>query len=266
MTLEQALQATRETQPQQTLRFISLFAGIGGFDLGFERAGMECVAQVEWDKQAQAVLSSHFPEVARFEDIRDVGQCNLPNTDVLCGGFPCQDVSLAGERSGLQGNRSTLWTEFYRLIRDLKPRWVVVENVVGLLSSDDGRFFGTILRDLSTSGFDAEWEVLPAAVFGAPQRRERVFIVAYRSSTGKSAELEPSREGRTPLEFGGFYSNPPEYDSRQWKSEPESPMVRVADGVPAELDARIKQLGNAVVPQVAEWIGRRIVELDGGLP
>ena len=155
----------------------SLFAGIGGFDLGFERAGFTIRWQVEIDPFCRAVLAQHWPDVRRYDDVRTVGR-DLAPVDVVVGGFPCQPHSLAGRRAGADDERD-LWPEFARLIRELEPRWVVAENVPGLLSSDAGRFFGTVLGDLAACGYDAEWDCLPASAFGAPHRRDRVWIVAY---------------------------------------------------------------------------------------
>ena len=128
--------------------FGSLFSGIGGFDLGFERAGMECAWQVETDIRARGVLARHWPEVERYEDVRNVGRNDLRAVDVVCGGFPCQDVSIAGRRAGLAGERSGLWFEFHRVLDELRPRWCIIENVPGLLSSNAGRDFATILSGL----------------------------------------------------------------------------------------------------------------------
>lgn len=168
--------------------FISFFSGIGGFDLGFERADFRCVAQVEKDKAARTVLARHFPNVLRLEDIRDVRSTDLPTADVWCGGFPCQDVSIAGDRAGLAGKRSGLWFEFLRLIREACPRFVVIENVPGLLSSNRGRDFATILQGLVECGYRVVWRVLDAQHFGLAQRRKRVFIVASLGD-GRAAEI-----------------------------------------------------------------------------
>jgi len=145
------------------MKFGSLFSGIGGFDLGFERAGMQCAWQVEIDEACNKVLEKHWPAVKRYRDVREVGKHNLESVDLICGGFPCQDVSFAGLRKGLEGKRSTLWSEFYRIICEIKPRWIVAENVLGLLSSDNGQFFGNILRDLAEGGYDAECHIIPAS-------------------------------------------------------------------------------------------------------
>ena len=215
------------------LTFGSLFTGIGGIDLGLERAVMVCKWQVEIDPFATKVLEKHWPDVARFRDVREchgAGFCDVADAesageaatqqsgqlrgveqscthclspvDLICGGFPCQDVSLAGKRAGLQGKRSTLWSEFARLIRELRPRWVLAENVPGLYSASDGRFFGRVLRDLAESGYSAEWDSLPAAAFGAPHRRYRVFIVAHAQYNGrdeaKVSEGIGTRDGAPP--------------------------------------------------------------------
>lgn len=175
--------------------FGSLFSGIGGFDLGFEQAGMSCQWQVEIDAKAQAILDRHWPEVRKFGDIRNVGQHNLRAADVICGGFPCQDLSVAGKRAGLSGRRSGLWFEFHRVIKELRPRWVVIENVPGLLSSNRGRDFAALLQGLEELRYSASWRVLDAQYFGVAQRRRRVFIVAS-PERGRSEEILFEREGR----------------------------------------------------------------------
>ena len=158
------------------MTFGSLFAGIGGLDLGLERAGMECQWQVEIDPFCRKVLAKHWPDVRRYEDVRTVGADELKPVDLVAGGFPCQDVSIAGKQAGIkEGTRSGLWSEYYRVICELRPRFVLVENVPGLLVDGLGR----VLGDLAEAGYDAEWQVLSAADMGANQMRKRVFIVAY---------------------------------------------------------------------------------------
>lgn len=176
------------------IRFGSLFAGIGGFDLAFERAGMQSVFQVEIDKAARSVLDKHFPNTVRFEDVRTVGKHNLPAVDLLCGGFPCQDLSVAGKRAGLAGERSGLWWEFARLIGELNPQWVVAENVPGLLSSNGGRDFAAVQQSLVERGYCVAWRVFDSQYFGLAQRRRRVFIVASLGN-GRAAEVLFEREG-----------------------------------------------------------------------
>lgn len=153
----------------------SLFAGIGGFDLGFQRAGYDISWQVEIDPFCQKVLDKHFPRAKRYGDIRTVGANNLDPVDVICGGFPCQDISVAGKGAGLAGERSRLWFEMHRIISELRPRYVVVENVRRLLSLG----FDRVLGSLAEIGYDAEWEIISAGDVGAPHRRERVWVIAY---------------------------------------------------------------------------------------
>ena len=249
------------------MRFGSLFAGIGGFDLGLERAGMECVWQVEIDDYCNKVLAKHWPEVKRYRDVREVGKENLEPVELICGGFPCQDVSLAGKRKGLKGKRSTLWSEFYRVVCEIRPRWIAIENVPGLYSSDDGRFFTKILRELAEGGYDAEWTMLPAAAFGALHIRQRVLIVAYPK--GVYGDVIPSSFcpkiphtqlwGKQPRGSLDDFSLSGEPEPR-WTVY-ESGMGGVDSRIPNRVD-RLRALGNAVVPQVAEWIGRQIVAVE----
>jgi site-specific DNA-cytosine methylase len=446
----------------------SLFAGIGGFDLGFERAGMHTAWQVELDPYCRAVLAKHFPDAERFEDVREVGAHNLAPVDLICGGFPCQDLSVAGKGAGIDGERSGLWAEFARIIRELEPRYVVIENVPALLSppfgpprgcvcggADRGRGFandheeqqgillgsdrgrddearppdpsldgetlwrqgleiakgygemgrgmalathrqgggsvrgsdppaalrqgrsggladGTresasavsggrrpegenprtqqegsrcracggavghppgkppagvsrVLGDLAALGYDAEWDCLSAAAFGAPHRRDRIWIVAYPSGNqlreqsgrrgGKGRPDPPiaridgpqgtladadSQAGNSARATGEALPRPealersrrcgrrepqgtgvvPDADGEQhqgaphalgqssgeelwhhWATEPD--VDRVADGVPSRMD-RLSALGNALVPQIAEWIGHRILDFERG--
>ena len=169
------------------LRVIDICAGIGGMSLGLEMtAGFETVAFVEIDPYANKILKKHWPTVPRFGDVRCVSAWNLPQCDVLAGGIPCQPHSLAGKRQGADDERD-LWPEFYRLICEIRPKYAVVENVPGLRSSDHGRFFGRILRDLAQGGYDAEWISFSAADVGAPHLRERVWIMAYPASHGLHA-------------------------------------------------------------------------------
>ena len=168
--------------------FGSLFAGIGGLDLGLERAGMRCAWQVEIDPFCRKVLEKPWPDVARYGDVRNCGRHNLKPVDLICGGFPCQDVSIAGRREGLAGERSGLWFEFYRVLKELKPRWVVIENVPGLLSSNGGRDFATILRGLAQLRYGVCWRILDAQYFGVAQRRRRVFVVGHFGD-GRAAKV-----------------------------------------------------------------------------
>jgi DNA (cytosine-5)-methyltransferase 1 len=174
------------------VKFISLFSGIGGFDLGFERAGMTCATQVEIDKNCLKLLGDKFPQAERYTDVKEFHYGK--SIDLIAGGFPCQDVSVAGRRAGLAGERSGLWHEFHRIIAESRPGWVVIENVPGLLSSNEGRDFAVILRGLVECGYGVSWRILDAQYFGVSQRRRRVFVVGSLGN-GRSAQVLFEREG-----------------------------------------------------------------------
>jgi DNA (cytosine-5)-methyltransferase 1 len=222
----------------------SLFAGIGGFDLAAERVGWEVKWQVEIDERKRAVLSARFPQARQFADVREVSGADLAAVDVLTAGFPCQDISPAGRRAGITGHKSGLWSEVARIAGRLRPapRYVLLENSVGLLK----RGLDRVLVDLAGLGFDAEWTVLPAAVLGSPQLRARLWILAY--PCGERIAADDTVCAR--------WSEP--HGCSWWQAEPA--LGRVADGVPGWM---VGALGDAVVPQVAEWIFRRIQEAEG---
>mgnify|MGYP003627971694 CR=1 FL=1 len=264
------------------VRIGSLFSGIGGLELGLERAipNARTVWQVEADPYARAVLAKHWLDVPRFEDVRAVTGDDLPPCDLICGGFPCQDISTAGRGAGLAGEKSGLWSEYVRLVREIRPRFVVVENVAALL----GRGFSTVLGDLAALGYDAVWDCVPAQAVGAHHRRDRVFIVAYSNGRpdptlrGQCAAI--ARQGliRSTIGIGcdgNVERKTPIRSSRQFTSalrrtlaenrepwQPEPSVGRVADGIPRRVD-RLRCLGNAVVPQVAEVIGRVVQSIAG---
>ena len=316
--------------------FGSLFAGIGGIDLGLERAGWTGRWQVEWDPFCQHVLAHHWPDVPRYGDIHGVhgaaacpdgdansgdvstlravsqgdgsqprrdsgGTCGLclEPVDLIAGGFPCQPWSVAGKRQGTEDDR-WLWPEFERTVRELRPRYVLVENVPGLLAGRGG--MGAVLGGLAALGYDAEWDVISAAAVGAPHLRDRVWIVAHADRSGRQeprwsvavgtafgpaerggasvedadcGTVESRRRGRGTPEAGqladttsgtrlwqaqGQDGHPPFRHQGNgadcWRVEPD--VGRVAHGVPARVD-RLRALGNAVVPQVVEVIGRRMM-------
>jgi len=255
------------------VKFISLFTGIGGLDLGLERAGMECVAQVEIDDFCQKVLTKHWANVPKYKDVRDVGKENLPSADLICGGFPCQDVSLAGARKGLKGKRSTLWSEFYRIICEVQPRWAVIENVLGLLSSDNGEFFTKILRELSESGHDVMWDVIPGYAVGSPQQRERIFIIAHPKSDDRlcaktydlfsaiRSDMAEHKRLTSKVTWNGIEIDRSDQTSYM-RSFPEPIFSRVANGLSNRMDGRLKTPGNAVIPQVGEFIGNAILKAE----
>jgi len=288
------------------VRVLDLFSGIGGFSLGLERAGFRTVAFCEIDPYCRAVLARHWPGVPIHEDIcgltaevladstsaglqtertasaQQSENADFRGIDLICGGFPCQDISFAGKGAGLAGARSGRWREYHRLIRELRPRYVIVENVSALL----GRGLGEVLGDLAALGYDAEWHCIPASYVGAPHRRDRVWVVSYPNGDSKPAlALNDEVAGsETPVAYAGYTYGPsrraelqrgcaPSTDreasrfagrscdsSREWwLSEPN--VGRVAHGVPARVD-RLRALGNAVVPQVVEIIGRAIMRAE----
>jgi DNA (cytosine-5)-methyltransferase 1 len=245
----------------------SLFSGIGGIDLGFERAGFEIRWQVEIDDYCRKVLAKHWPDVKRYEDVRDVGAHNLERVDVIVGGFPCQPVSVAGRRLG-QADARWLWPEFARIVCQIRPVYAVLENVPGLFS----RGFADVLRDLAEQRYDAEWCLLSAAQFGAPHLRERAFLIAHAGSVACGGSRYFNRRNDFPRnsEWGAAQGITSGNRWKRWLAETcqdldrqtNNPWFsRVDDGLPRGLDRkRIRALGNAVVPQVAEYVARCVME------
>jgi DNA (cytosine-5)-methyltransferase 1 len=198
------------------MRFVSLFAGVGGFDLGLEASGHTCIGQVEIDKNARKVLERHWPNVPKHDDVttaidwgKEIGL--VGSTDLVVGGFPCQDLSVAGKRAGLAGERSGLFHDALAFAQSVKAKTILLENVPGLLSSNQGRDFGVVLTELANAGYsNIEWRVLDSQFFGVAQRRRRVFIVASlgtepfkqvlaerESSSGDSSQGEPQGQDST---------------------------------------------------------------------
>ena len=176
---------------EQKIRVASFFAGIGGFDLGFENAGMQTVWQCEKKEFCLDILETHWPDVPRAEDIQGVSADDIPDAEIWAGGFPCQDVSLArmGPRRGLRGKQSGLFYDFAQLIEKRRPQVIVLENVAALLSSHDGRDFAVILRTLADIGYGLAWRVLDSRHFGIPQSRTRVFIVGSLGDAAGAAKV-----------------------------------------------------------------------------
>ena len=227
------------------MRVGSLFSGIGGFDLGLERCGgFEIAWQVEKDPYCRKVLAKHWPDVPCYEDVHDVGAHNLEEVDVICGGFPCQPVSVAGKQL-VQEDERWLWPQYARILGELRSRYAIMENVPGLLV---GGGMGEILGDLAELGYDAEWGIVSAASVGAPHLRKRIFIVGHANRTRCREQC-------------GSVAVPEKLSSSErrswWGSEPN--VGRVAHGVPNRVD-RLRGLGNAIVPQVAEWVGALLHE------
>jgi len=317
------------------MNVLDLFSGIGAFSLGLERAGMHTVAFCEIDPYCRRVLARHWPEVPCYDDVRSLTAERLRadgiSVDVICGGFPCQDISTAGRGAGITGERSGLWREFARIIGEIRPRYVIVENVAALL----GRGMGDVLGDMAALGYDAEWHCIPAAAVGAPHIRDRVWIIAYPQhpdtdqpgsyrahmhQRAVAAELRDQQErvpgslcaevahtnsrcwtdgdtvasdgralpqegqqrlvcggdggsdvahtdldhgqrwrsavqvGRLP--FAREITHARDAGGTQWGAEPD--VGRVAYGVPNRVD-RLRALGNSLVPQIPELIGRAIL-------
>ena len=281
------------------MRIGSLFSGIGGLELGLERAGLgRVVWQAERDAWCRGVLAAHWPDARRFDDVRAVRAGDAERVDVICGGFPCQDISRAGKRVGMEGARSGLWSEYARIIGELSPTWVVIENVDELRRAGLDR----VLGDLAALGFDAEWATLRASDVGAPHERPRLFIVAHRCDDrcqGSAARYGAERS--LDVTGGGdSYRCCLDIVRDRLREAVESGMGGVTDGIPHAVDcnlppdcecigavfpagrglaprawepkrvlhdrreygegkgSRIHALGNAVVPQCAEVVGRAI--------
>jgi len=323
-----------------------LFSGIAGFSIGLERAGMETVAFCEIEKYPQKVLAKHWPNIPIYEDVRNVTKERLDADgiypDIVCGGFPCQDLSVAGNQKGITAERSGLWGELCRIIGEVRPKYAIVENVTALISGDRGRWFGRVLGDLAEIGYDCEWHCISASELGAHHHRDRVWIICYPQHTrwdaseireGNQARNGSDSEGSKPAgesagpgnaeklantkclgrkavdnkegnnsktkeglrvkpatrsgiendvadpiskrqQRQGEYVKPLFAEaiknwqainaesgriSGVWSTEPE--LGRVANGVP-DRTHRLKGLGNAVVPQIPELIGRAIIEVE----
>lgn len=237
------------------LRVLDLFSGIGGFSLGLKRTGgFETVAFCEIDPFCRRVLAKHWPEVP---NLGDVSTAVFPAADIITAGFPCQDISSAGNRSdraGLTGTRSGLFWQVVRAIRMVRPRFVLLENVAALLD----RGMGTVLGALAEVGHDAEWDCVPAAALGAPCIRDRLFVASYPNGTGRSGLEERNL-------FAEAGISPPRRrhvdgldlaEAGPWSASPD--VLRVDYGLSGTVD-RLRSLGNAVVPQIPEMIGRAIL-------
>ena len=260
------------------MRVLDLFSGIGGFSLGLERSGMETVAFCEIEKYPQKVLKKHWPEVPIYDDIRKLTrerltQDGIGTIDLVCGGFPCQPFSQAGKQKGFDDDRD-LWPEMFRVIQEVRPRWVIGENVTGFVNMGLDR----TLTGLEGAGYRTEQVVIPACAIGAPHRRDRIWIVAHSRLLGQTEHekqtagfeqhgedvpdsISKRRRGRNPKrEYAkDVRESSPGERFRHWDIEP--PVGRVANGIPKRVD-RLKGLGNAVVPQIPEIIGRAIMEIE----
>lgn len=244
-----------------TLNVLSLFSGIGGLDLGLERAGMRVVGHVEKDPYCRRVLHAHWPEVPQHDNVRTCVRWwqrePRPPVHVVCGGFPCQPFSVIrnSRRRGTADERWG-WPWMANVIENVRPDWVVIENVPALVAETEA--FGWVLEDLAGLGFDGEWGVVSACAVGAPHVRRRLFVVAYSDRVARS--LAGQRlVWPADVQDSGSFDGGAHATGRSWLAEPG--MGRVAYGVPSRVD-RLRALGNAVVPRVAEHVGRLIVTAD----
>lgn len=239
-----------------SIKIGSLFAGIGGFELGLERAipGAQTIWQVEQDAFCQSILKKHWPHAQLYDDVCAVGAHNLPPVDILCGGFPCQNITNGGKKEGIYGEKSSLWFEMRRIISELRPPIIILENVAAITF----RGLSRVLADLAALRYDAEWCIVSARDFGAPHLRERWFCVAYplrsRSAAGLSTPRPEQEEPTTEFDDD---SDRPAWRPRQshWSIEPA--ICRVVDGV-SNRAHRLRALGNAIVPQCSQWIGEQV--------
>ena len=290
-----------------TVKIGSLFAGIGGFELGLERSwgNAETIWQVERDTFCQSILSKHWPQSIIYNDVKDITKDKVKPVDVLIGGFPCQDISTAGKQKGVHdGEKSSLWWEMWRIVGDLRPRIVIMENVANIIRLGGADVVGS----LAQIGYDCEWTIISARQFGAPHLRERWFGVAYSQSIrgdihrGSTKESQENRKTRTDSRLigeqyfgdGSKRQNPTPHTNSQrfkkqslhtqsmesrklhecadsqsiwsnngpgyWEKNPNpSPFCRVDDGIPNRV-ARLRALGNAIVPQCSQWVGDQVLK------
>ena len=257
-------------------KVLDLFSGIGGFSLGLERTGgFTTSAFCEICPKARKVLRKHWADVPIYDDIKTLTAEKLRNDgieiDCITGGFPCQDISCAGKGEGIIGKRSSLWSEMFRLIGDVRPKWVIAENVSAIRSKG----LTLVLQDISSLGYDAEWHCIPASAVGAPHKRDRIWIIAYTaSSSERAAQGQHCGQGfigRKNEDFierykvGGNITNSGILSGIKIRQHEywavESDILRVAHGVPHRVD-RLKQLGNSLVPQIPELIGNAILESE----
>ena len=237
------------------LKYGSLFTGVEGFDLGFNNTGMKCEWQIEIDRWCQAVLKYNSPDTEKFLNVKEVGKRNLRSVDLICGGFPCQDLSVAGKRNGLDGERSGLWFEFARIIAELKPAWIVIENVPGLLSSNKGEDFAVILRWLGECGYYASWRILDSQYWGVAQRRRRVFIVGSLGNTGCAKVL---------FESEGLPWNPPK--SRKKGEETSGSLgSHTSGGWGNDLDNQGAFVTGTLPAEYGNQGGNGMAQMDNGL-
>jgi DNA (cytosine-5)-methyltransferase 1 len=241
----------KAVQASGTYRVLDLFSGIGGFSLGLENAGMHTAAFCEINEFCRRILNRHWPNTPIYTDItqltaRRLLHDDIAPIDIICGGYPCQPFSIAGRQRGNNDPRH-LWPEMYRLIRELRPRWVICENVAGHVRVG----LDAVLADLDTAGYSATTFIIPACAVGAPHRRDRVWIVAHSVGLGLPGAMGPT--GRQPAQ---------KLHASEVRWDLPSPFTLGSDdGFPYRME-RTESLGNAVVPQIPEFIGRAIIAFE----
>lgn len=269
----------RPVQPEvRTFRHLDLFSGIGGFAVAMREVfgeKHEVVAFCEINEWCQSLLKKRFPNTPIYDNVQNIGVKEVGKTiDIITGGFPCQDLSFAGNTKGIEAERSGLWKEYKRIISEIRPRWVLVENVSALLSGDNGNWFRKFLSDISEIGYNAEWHCLQAADVGAPHRRDRVWVIAYPNgnsfidgwmgNTQAISEWVKHKKIRSQNRFKlrlVTENVAPEKWEYPIKNITRPLLVRNNDGLPFLVD-QLKGLGNAIVPQVAEVFLHRIKQIE----
>jgi DNA (cytosine-5)-methyltransferase 1 len=263
------------------MRVASLFSGIGGLDLGLEREGSRVALQVELDGRCLAVLYKHWKDTEKLSHVESVTPETCPDVDLLAGGFPCQDASIMRGRWSKRGfgERTRLYWEFFRVASLVRPKVVLLENVTGILTADEGRLFTSIITSLDNLGYVGEWRVLDGAAFGLPLRREHVFIVGFdRRAFGgipkgfrmdDSDDWNPARQQLLERGRQAWTEDRGPFEGRDYrKLTPEE--CEIALGFPVGWTSgssdsqRYRQLGNAVAVPCARWVGRRILDAVGG--
>ena len=282
----------RRIKRKLLVKLLDLFSGIGGFSYGLEKTGFQTVAFCEMDKYCKLVLQKHWKGTKIYSDVKEITKERLEadgieSPDIITGGFPCQPFSVAGKQKGTSDDRH-LWPEMFRIIKELKPRWVIGENVRGIVNIQDGVVFETVCTDLESEGYEVQAFNIPAAGVGAPHRRERIWIVANsRRTLRQGSSIREKNEDETKKEDANQYqrsSSSPEPNVANasagrrasqkteiptrgngtehqswWQSEPD--VGRVAHGVPGRVH-RLRALGNSIVPKIAEEIGKAIMKAE----
>jgi len=249
---------------------LDLFSGVGGFSLGLERCssrsgtgGFKTVAFCEIEEFPRRVLKKHWPDVPIYKDVRELNAQRLADDgiipDIITGGFPCTDLSVAGKQKGIEAERSGLWSDLCRLIGDIRPRYAIVENVSNLLAGPSelrGGWFGKVLGDLAEIGFDAEWHCIPSSYLGGWSRRDRVWVLAYPNG-GNRSEGESKKQILRQRCISEFT----ERVSPRWRGRSNIPEPKSIGGHPG-LSSRLHAIGNSVSPQIATLIGRAILDVE----